>query len=225
VRVLGAQSRPNARLLVVENKLAREVVFIGFGSNLGNRLDFCDRAVRLMGLLPHSLVTGVSSLYETEPLPDNHPGPDWFLNGVLRLETDLTPQSLLEVCREVEKSLGRDQDHRHGPRTLDLDILLYGVRLINEPGLILPHPRLHLRRFVLEPLVELDPALLHPLLHKTVAQLLDELTDPAVVRRLDPQPGSRFGVRLAAPSAIPPSGTSAGRRSFGGGGSRQRSAL
>ena len=175
--------------------MSREIVYIGFGSNLGNRLDFCDRAVTLLGLLPRSLVTGVSSLYETEPLPENNPGPQWFLNGIVRLETDLTPQGLLEVCREVEKSLGRDQDDRSGPRTLDLDILLYGDRIIDEPGLIVPHPRLHLRRFVLAPLAELAPELRHPLLNKTVQELLAQLVDRSVVRRLDPQPSSRYGNR------------------------------
>ncbi len=175
--------------------MPREIVYIGFGSNLGNRLDFCDRAITLLSLLPHSLVTGVSSLYETEPLPENNPGPQWFLNGIVRLETDLTPQSLLEVCREVEKSLGRDQDDRSGPRTLDLDILLYGARVISEPGLIVPHPRLHLRRFVLAPLAELAPELRHPLLNKTVQELLAQLTDRSVVRRLDPQPSQRYGAR------------------------------
>lgn len=184
--------------------MAREVVFIGFGSNLGDRLDFCDRAVTLLSLLPTSQVTGVSSLYETEPVDDGaHPGDGWFLNGVLRLETDLTPQSLLEVCREVEKSLGRDLDHRDGPRTLDLDILFYGSRIVNEPGLVVPHPRLHLRRFVLAPLVELDPDWMHPVLHRTVKDLFEHLADPAQVQKLDPQPGSRFGIRLVAPSATP----------------------
>ncbi|MDE3019798.1 MAG: 2-amino-4-hydroxy-6-hydroxymethyldihydropteridine diphosphokinase [Nitrospirota bacterium] len=181
--------------------MSREIVYIGFGSNLGDRLDFCDRAVTLLGLLPHSQVTGVSSLYETEPLPEHSPGPSWFLNGIVRFETDLTPRSLLDVCREVEQSLGRDPDHRDGPRTLDLDILLYGTRVINEPGLIVPHPRLHLRRFVLEPLAELAPDLLHPLLNKTVRELLAQLTDRSAVRLLDPQPSSRYGSRSSCSPA------------------------
>jgi len=184
--------------------MSRETAYIGFGSNLGNRLDFCDRVVTLLSLLPASQMTGVSSLYETEPVDDGaHPGSGWFLNGVVRLDTEIAPHKLLEVCREVEKSLGRDLDHRGGPRTIDLDILFYGSRLINEPGLVVPHPRLHLRRFVLTPLVELDPDWLHPVLHRTVKDLLAHLDDPAQVRKLDPQPGSRFGIRLAAPSATP----------------------
>lgn len=187
--------------------MSREIVYIGFGSNLGNRLDFCDRAVTLLSLLPHSLVTGVSSLYETEPLPEHSPGPGWFLNGVVRLETDLTSRNLLDVCREVEKSLGRDPEHRDGPRTLDLDLLLYGSHIIDEPGLTIPHPRLHLRRFVLAPLAELEPELRHPLLNKTVRDLLAQLTDPSVVRRLDPQPSQRYGARPSCGQAAAAQGS------------------
>jgi 2-amino-4-hydroxy-6-hydroxymethyldihydropteridine diphosphokinase len=181
--------------------MPRETVFIGFGSNLGNRVDFCDRAVTLLSLLPHSQLLAVSSLYETEPVPDaGAPGEGWFLNGVVQLETDVTPQSLLEICREIEKSLGRDPEHRSGPRTLDLDILLYGSRMIQEQELAVPHPRLHLRRFVLEPLVELEPTLIHPALKQTVSQLLAQLTDKHQVRRLDPQPNTRYGSRPACSS-------------------------
>jgi 2-amino-4-hydroxy-6-hydroxymethyldihydropteridine diphosphokinase len=174
----------------------RETVFIGFGSNLGDRVDFCDRAVTLLSLLPHSQLLAVSSLYETEPVADaGAPGEDWFLNGVMQVETDITPQSLLTVCREIERSLGRDPEHRSGPRTIDLDILLYGDRMFQEQELTVPHPRLHLRRFVLEPLVELDPTLVHPALKQTVSQLLAQLTDRHQVRRINPQPGTRYGSR------------------------------
>lgn len=170
--------------------------FIGFGSNLGNRLDFCDRAVTLLGLLPHSRLDAVSSLYETEPIDDGAaPGPEWFLNGVVQIATDITPQSLLEVCREIERSLGRDPDDRKGPRTLDLDLLLYDDLISTDPTLTIPHPRLHLRRFVLTPLVELDPERGHPLLGQSVRELLSQLRDPSVVRRLSPQPHSRYGSR------------------------------
>jgi len=173
-------------------------IFIGFGSNRGDRVDFCDRAVTLMSLLPNSRLLAVSSLYETEPVDDaGAPGDGWFLNGVVQIETDLTPQSLHTVCREVEKALGRDPNHRSGPRTIDLDILLYGNRVFQEQELTIPHPRLQLRRFVLEPLVELEPALVHPVLKQTVKELFAQLTDKHQVRRLDPQPNTRYGSRPA----------------------------
>src|SRR5574342_819288 len=163
----------------------RETVYIGFGSNVGDRVDFCDRAVTLLGLLPHSQLTGVSLLYETEPVNDgSNPGGGWFLNGVVQLETDVTPKSLLSVLREIERSLGRDQDNRSGPRTIDLDILFYGDRVINEADLVIPHPRLHQRRFVLMPLSELDPLLVHPLRHKSVNQMLAEVENQSEVRLL-----------------------------------------
>lgn len=178
--------------------MSRETVFIGFGSNKGDRLDYCDRTVTLLSLLPHSQLLAVSSLYEAEPVPDaGAPGEGWFLNGVAQLETDVTPQSLLGICREIERSLGRDPEHRSGPRTLDLDILLYGSRVIQEQELTVPHPRLHLRRFVLEPLVELEPTLIHPALKQTVSQLLAQLTDRHQVRRMTPQPSTRYGSRPA----------------------------
>jgi len=179
----------------------RETVYIGFGSNVGNRLDFCDRAVTLLSLLPHSQVTGVSLLYETEPVFDHaQPGEGWFLNGVVQLETDLTPRSLLTVLREIERALGRDEAHRAGPRTIDLDILFYGQRVIDEPDLTVPHPRLHQRRFVLMPMSELDPLWEHPTLHKSINQLLAEVPDRSEVRLLFPQPSTRYGSR---PSCSP----------------------
>jgi 2-amino-4-hydroxy-6-hydroxymethyldihydropteridine diphosphokinase len=179
-------------------------VFIGFGSNLGNRVDFCDRAVTLLGLLPHSQLVAISSLYETEPVADaGAPGEGWFLNGVVQLETDVTPQSLLAVCREIERSLGRDTEHRSGPRTLDLDLLLYGDHVCQEQGLTVPHPRLHLRRFVLEPLVELAPTLVHPVLKQTVSELRAQLADHHRVLRLDPQPNTRYGSRPTCSSTTP----------------------
>ena len=177
--------------------MSRETAYITFGSNQGDRFDYCDRAVTLLSLLPHSQVTAVSSLYETEPVTDarTDPGGEWFLNGVVELETDVAPRSLLEVCREIEQALGRDHDRRHGPRTLDLDILFYGTRIIEEGDQAIPHPRLHLRRFVLTPMVELNPSLRHPLLGRTMQDLLDHVVDPAQVRRTEPPPGSRYRAR------------------------------
>lgn len=182
-----------------------ETVFIGFGSNVGDRVDFCDRAVTLLSLLPHTQVRGVSLLYEAEPVFDHaQPGEGWFLNGVVQMDTDLTPTSLLAVLREVERSLGRDEEDRSGPRTIDLDILFYGRRVINEPELTVPHPRLHHRRFVLMPMSELDPLFEHPTLHKTISQLLAEVPDQPEVHLLFPQPSTRYGSRPSC-SVRPPS--------------------
>jgi 2-amino-4-hydroxy-6-hydroxymethyldihydropteridine diphosphokinase len=176
----------------------KETVFIGFGSNVGDRVDFCDRAVTLLSLLPHSQLVGVSLLYEAEPVYDHaQPGEGWFLNGVVQLETDITPNSLLSVLREIERSLDRDEDNRSGPRTIDLDILFYGQRVIQEPSVVIPHPRLHQRRFVLMPLSELDPLWVHPVLQKTITQLLAEVKDRSEVRVLFPQPSTRYGSRPA----------------------------
>ena len=176
----------------------KETVYIGFGSNVGDRVDYCDRAVTLLSLLPHSQVTGISLLYETAPVYDHaQPGDGWFLNGVVQLDTDITPRSLLTILREIERSLGRDEDNRSGPRTIDLDILFYGQRIIDEPDLTVPHPRLHQRRFVLMPLSELDPLLVHPTMKKTINQLLAEAGKQSEVRLLFPQPSTRYGSRQA----------------------------
>lgn len=179
----------------------RETVFIGFGSNVGDRVDLCDRAVTLLSFLPHSQLTGVSLLYETEPVKEGTgPGDGWFLNGVVQLETDVTARSLLMVLREIERSLGRDEEHRSGPRTMDLDLLFYGRQVIDEPGLVVPHPRLHQRRFVLLPMSELDPSWIHPTLGRSVTQLLAVVKDRSEVRLLIPQPSTRYGSRPACSS-------------------------
>ncbi len=161
-------------------------------------MDYCDRAVTLLSLLPHSRLQGVSLLYETEPVRDRtDPGAGWFLNGVVQLETDIAPHSLFAMLQEIERALGRDDDHRSGPRTMDLDILFYGARQIDEPGLTIPHPRLHQRRFVLMPLNELDPLWVHPTLNQSVDQLLADIKDQSQVNLLFPQPSTKYGSRPA----------------------------
>lgn len=135
--------------------------YIGLGSNLGDREAFLRRALELLRAEPEIDVTAVSSVRETDPvgLVDQ----PRFLNAVARIETDLRPPELLDRMLAAERELGRRRDGpRFGPRTIDLDLLMYGDEEIDEPGLIVPHPRLAERRFVLEPLHELDPGLVVP---------------------------------------------------------------
>jgi 2-amino-4-hydroxy-6-hydroxymethyldihydropteridine diphosphokinase len=131
------------------------LTYVGLGANLGDREATIRAAV---AALPG--VVAVSSLRETDPMGrTNQPR---FLNGVAALETALSARELLDVLLSVERELGRERLERWGPRTIDLDLLLYGDETIGEPGLTVPHPRLHERRFVLEPLAELDPELVVP---------------------------------------------------------------
>jgi len=177
--------------------MSQETVFIGFGSNRGDRQEFCDRALALMQLLPASHVVNWSSYYETEPVGSRELlSATWFYNGVVCLKTNLAPRSLLAICQETERSLGRDDQTRQGPRTIDLDILFYGQQIINQPGLTIPHPRLHLRRFVLVPFVELSSTWNHPTFNQSTKDLLDHLTDSAQVKKLDLVPGSTYKNRL-----------------------------
>jgi len=131
------------------------VAYVGLGSNLGDREATIRAAV---AALPG--VVAISQLRETEPVGvTEQPA---FLNGAVRLETGLSPRELLDTLLEIERGLGRERRERWGPRTIDLDLLLYGGETVDEPGLTVPHPSLHERRFVLEPLAELDPELVVP---------------------------------------------------------------
>ena len=134
--------------------------FVGIGSNLGDREGNLRRAIELLSAEEGIEVVAVSELRETEPVGPVEQGP--FLNGAVQLETSLGPRELLARLLAVENRLGRVRGERWGPRTIDLDLLLYGVETIEEPGLTVPHPRLHERRFALEPLVDLDPSPRNP---------------------------------------------------------------
>ena len=150
--------------------------FIGLGSNLGNRWQSCREALDRLALLPDTRLLRVSSFFETDPQEGVAGGR--FLNAVAELETALTASHLLQCLQEIEVALGRQADHSPGAaRTLDLDILLYGDREIRDPHLTVPHPCLARRRFVLAPLVSLDPSLRPPGLGATVEELLGRL-DP-----------------------------------------------
>lgn len=156
--------------------------YLSLGSNLGDRRQNLLEAVRRLAA-PELLIRRLSSVYETEPqdLPDQ----PWFLNMVLEIETALDAYGLLERVLAVEAALDRRRLTPKGPRTLDIDILLYGETVSQLPGLTLPHPRMAARRFVLEPLAELAPELQHPTLGRTIGELL-ELLRGQESRRLGP---------------------------------------
>jgi 2-amino-4-hydroxy-6-hydroxymethyldihydropteridine diphosphokinase len=148
-------------------------VYIALGSNLGDRRATLDRAIEALRNRPGIVVTRISSFHETDP-EGGPPGQGKFLNAAAELSTDLSPRQLMNLLLEVEKESGRVRRERYGPRTLDLDLLLYGDFQSQDPDLIIPHPRMHERLFVLEPLVEIAPHAVHPIMGLTVQDLLQE---------------------------------------------------
>ncbi|RPI11000.1 MAG: 2-amino-4-hydroxy-6-hydroxymethyldihydropteridine diphosphokinase [Zetaproteobacteria bacterium] len=158
--------------------------FVAIGSNAGDRHAHCAAARTMLDRLPETQVLRVSPLIETEPAEGAAGGP--FLNGVAELTTALSPRELLDALRAVEAALGRPTRHPPGAaRTIDLDILLYGDRVVREAGLDIPHPRMARRRFVLEPLVAIAPDARHPVLDASAADLLRGLDAAGA-----PPPGS-----------------------------------
>ena len=134
-------------------------VFVGLGANQGDSKRSVLDALDALSRLPRTRRVAVSSLYRSAPV--DAAGPD-FINAVAELQSALEPSELLHALQAIEQACGRERPYRHAPRTLDLDLLLYGQQQLRSPELTLPHPRLHERAFVLQPLLELDPALVHP---------------------------------------------------------------
>jgi 2-amino-4-hydroxy-6-hydroxymethyldihydropteridine diphosphokinase len=155
---------------------------IGLGSNVGEKACHCKKAVTEVLKGDHHRLLAKSSLYRTEPI--GYASQDWFVNGVIKIETDLGPYALLRFLRDVETRLGRTKTFRWGPRVIDLDILFFDEREIHTEELQIPHPLLHRRKFVLVPLVEIDRNLIHPVLKKTVQQLLEDLDEDQKVEKL-----------------------------------------
>lgn len=155
---------------------AGATAFISLGSNIGDKGLYCRRGIAALEEDPYTVITGRSRFYRTEPV--DYIDQDWFVNAVVRIETRLDPPALLRLLNAIERRAGRNRTGvRFGPRTLDMDIIFYGDQIVDLPALTLPHPRMHKRRFVLQPLCDIDPTIVHPVFRKNVQYLLDHLDD------------------------------------------------
>jgi 2-amino-4-hydroxy-6-hydroxymethyldihydropteridine diphosphokinase len=159
------------------------IAFIGIGANMGKPAAACREALVKLAEIPGIKVLRSSPLYRTEPV-----GPQdqaWFVNAVAEIRSTLSPLMLFSALKETERRMGRSAGTKWGPRVIDLDLLLYGQEVFDQEGLVIPHPELHRRRFVLVPLCELAPYAIHPAFGVSVHGLLDRLEDPARVEGYD----------------------------------------
>jgi 2-amino-4-hydroxy-6-hydroxymethyldihydropteridine diphosphokinase len=156
------------------------VVYLSLGSNVGDRENHLREAIAR--LETSGRIRSVSSFYETEPVDFTDQA--WFLNCAVALETDETPEQLMATILRIEREMGRRRVQKKGPRIIDIDILLFGEAVVDTPELSVPHPAMHRRRFVLEPLAEIAPTAWHPGLKKTIGELLDALEPGQEVRKV-----------------------------------------
>jgi len=160
------------------------IAYISVGSNIGHRLENCKNSITSLAESKISIIRGRSPFYMTEPV--DYINQDWFVNLVVKIETRLDPFRLLDKLKSIQSNAGRYYDAvRSGPRILDLDIIMYDDFVINSPELIIPHPRMHKRRFVLKPICDIDPQIVHPVLKRDMQYLLDRQDDDGqMVREL-----------------------------------------
>ena len=151
-------------------------VIISVGSNIGDKLKYCKDGIAALTQPGISTLKAQSLFYKTAPV--DYTDQDWFINAAVQIETELSPFGLLNRLQTIQQNTGRGkQTIRFGPRTLDMDIIFYDDRILRSDQLTIPHPRMHKRRFVLKPICDIDPQIIHPLIGKSVKQLLDELDD------------------------------------------------
>ncbi|MGD8344420.1 MAG: 2-amino-4-hydroxy-6-hydroxymethyldihydropteridine diphosphokinase [Desulfobacterales bacterium] len=152
----------------------RHIVYISVGSNMGDRLQNCRQGITALNRSGESRIIAQSRIYMTEPV--DYEDQDWFINMVVKLETANDPFELLDIINRVQRAAGRKRDViRYGPRVLDLDIIFFGNLVLDSDRLVVPHPRMHQRRFVLQPICDIDPTMVHPVLKKDMQSLLDGL--------------------------------------------------
>jgi 2-amino-4-hydroxy-6-hydroxymethyldihydropteridine diphosphokinase len=164
------------------SNLSGTITFIGIGSNQDNPLLQCKKAIQHLSMMSGCTLLQQSSFYKTEPV--GFAEQEWFINAVIEMKTSLSARELMTELQGIEIALGRVKGVKWGPRIIDLDILLYGQNVIQENDLMIPHPALHIRRFVLEPLVEIAPYVIHPAFGISVSGLTQRLQDPHVVEPL-----------------------------------------
>jgi 2-amino-4-hydroxy-6-hydroxymethyldihydropteridine diphosphokinase len=158
------------------------IAYIGIGSNIGDKLKNCEKAISEILRLDRHKLLAKSSLFRTQPI--GYTSQDWFVNGVIKIETDLEAHELLRTLKTIESQLGRAKTLRWGPRTMDLDVLFFDDIEIHTEELQIPHPLIQNRQFVLVPLAEIDRDLVHPILKKTIQQLLSDLKEDQGVEKL-----------------------------------------
>ena len=155
---------------------ASHVAYLSVGSNMGEKVENCLKGLAAIDRSDTSKVLRTSKFYRTSPV--DYKEQDWFVNAAVKIGTTLEPLALLEQLADIQQHLGRKKDAvRFGPRVLDLDILLFDDRVIQSPRLEIPHPRMHKRAFVLQPICDIDPAIVHPVLGMTVSDLLNRIED------------------------------------------------
>ncbi len=170
-----SQNLKSAPIQADENK-PQHIVYVSVGSNMGNRIKNCRVGIANFITAANLTLLDQSLFYATEPV--DYEDQDWFINAVIKIVTDLDPLQLLQVIKTIQQTAGRVKDSiRFGPRVLDLDVLLYDNIAVSMPEIEIPHPRMHKRRFVLRPICDIDPTIIHPMLKKSMQFLLDQLDD------------------------------------------------